>query len=133
MTERERYTTRGGFFRLTGDYRQCVKEYSDLLTSYPADVAAHNNLAICLANLRDFTKAIDEVKHVVAILPNRALYRVNLASYANFSSDFGTAEQEARKIGEPDVNALIDAGLRAGGTGPAGTGGDEPTRRRNDQ
>ena len=48
MTERERFTTRGGFYRLTGDYRQCVKEYSDLLAAYPADVAAHNNLAICL-------------------------------------------------------------------------------------
>ena len=107
MTERERYTTRGGFYRLTGDYRQCVKEYSELLVSYPADVAAHNNLAICLANLREFTKAFDEVRKVVDILPNRALYRVNLASFANFSSNFRTAEQEARKIDEPDVNALI--------------------------
>ena len=107
MTERERYTTRGGFYRLTGDYRQCVKEYTELLASYPADVAAHNNLAICLANLREFSKAFDEVRQVVAILPNRALYRVNLASFANFSSNFRTAEQEARKIAEPDVNALI--------------------------
>ena len=70
-------------------------------------MAAHNNLAICLANLRDFTKALDEVRKVVDILPNRALYRVNLASFANFSSDFRTAEQEARKVGETDVNALI--------------------------
>jgi tetratricopeptide (TPR) repeat protein/tRNA A-37 threonylcarbamoyl transferase component Bud32 len=107
MTERERYTTRGGFYRLTGDYRQCVKEYSELLASFPADVAAHNNLAICLANLRDFAKAFEQVRQVVAILPNRALYRVNLASFANFSSDFQTAEQEARTIKDPDVNALM--------------------------
>jgi len=107
MTERERYTTRGGFYRLTGDYRQCVKEYSDLLASYPADVAAHNNLAICWANLRDFAMAFDEVQKVVTILPNRAMYRVNLASYANFASDFQTAEQEAKKIEKPDVNALM--------------------------
>ncbi len=98
MTERERYTTRGGFYRLTGDYRQCVKEYTELLAAYPADVAARNNLAICLANLREFSKAFDEVRQVVVILPNRALYRVNLASFANFSSNFRTAEQEARKI-----------------------------------
>ena len=107
MTERERLTTRGAFFRVTGDYPQCVKEYSDLITAYPADVAARNNLAICLANLRNFSKAMDEVKHVVAILPKRALYRVNLASYANFSTEFDTAEQEARKIEKPDVNALM--------------------------
>ena len=35
MTERERYTTRGGFYRLTGDYRQCVREYSELLAVIP--------------------------------------------------------------------------------------------------
>jgi serine/threonine protein kinase/Flp pilus assembly protein TadD len=107
MTERERYTTRGGYYRLTGDYRQCVKEYTELLAAYSADVAARNNLAICLANLREFAKAFDEVQQVVAILPNRALYRVNLASFANFSSNFRTGEQEARKITAPDVNALI--------------------------
>ena len=47
------------------------------------------------------------MRKVVAILPNRALYRVNMASFANFSSDFRTGEQEARKVGEPDVNAMI--------------------------
>ena len=117
MTERERYTARGGFFRLTGDYRQCVREYSELLASYPADVAAHNNLAICLANLREFAKASDEVRKVVAILPNRALYRVNLASFANFSSDFRTGEQEARKVGETDVNAMISLAFSQLGQG----------------
>ena len=30
MTERERYTTRAGFYLMTGDYPQCVKEYGDL-------------------------------------------------------------------------------------------------------
>jgi serine/threonine protein kinase/tetratricopeptide (TPR) repeat protein len=107
MTERERFTTRGGYYRLTGDYRQCVKEYTELLVAYPADIAARNNLAICLANLRQFSKAFDEVQQVVAVLPNRALYRVNLASFANFSSNFRTAELEARKITDPDVNAMI--------------------------
>ena len=81
--------------------------YSDLLTAYPADVAARNNLAICLANLRDFSKAFDQLRQVVVIVPNRAMYRVNLASYANFSSDFATAEEEAKKVEKPDVNALM--------------------------
>jgi serine/threonine protein kinase/tetratricopeptide (TPR) repeat protein len=107
MTERERFTTRGGFYRLTGDYRQCVKEYGDLLQAYPADVAARNNLAICLANLRDFSQAFDQLRQVVAIVPNRAMYRTNLASYANFSSDFVTGEEEAKKVEKPDVNALM--------------------------
>jgi eukaryotic-like serine/threonine-protein kinase len=117
MTERERFTTRGGFYRLTGDYRQCVKEYTDLLDSYPADVAARNNLAICLANLRDFAKAFDQLRQVVVIVPNRAMYRVNLASYANFSSDFPTAEEEAKKVEKPDVNALMTLAFSQVGQG----------------
>ena len=39
MTERERYATRGMFYRMTGDYQQCVKEYGDLIARYAADVA----------------------------------------------------------------------------------------------
>jgi serine/threonine protein kinase/tetratricopeptide (TPR) repeat protein len=107
MTERERFTTRGGFFRLTGDYPQCVKQYTELLKTYPADVAAHNNLAICWANLRDFSKAVAEMQQVVAIVPNRAAYRANLANITNFNSDFVTAEREARKIAEPDAITTI--------------------------
>jgi tetratricopeptide (TPR) repeat protein len=107
MTERERYTTRAGFYRLTGDYPQCVKEYTDLLAAYPADVAARNNLAICQANLRDFGAAFDQLRQVVSIVPNRAMYRVNLASYANFSSDFKAGEEAVGRIQNPGINALM--------------------------
>src|SRR5207247_1137193 len=31
MTERERYSTRGLSYRVTGDYAQCVKEYGELI------------------------------------------------------------------------------------------------------
>jgi serine/threonine protein kinase/Flp pilus assembly protein TadD len=117
MTEREKYTTRGGFYRLTGDYRQCVKEYGALLAAYPADIAAHNNLAICLANLRDFRKAFAEIRQVVDALPNRALYRVNMASFANFSSEFQTGEEQAKKLGEMDVNAMMAVAFSQVGQG----------------
>ncbi len=124
MTERERFTTRGGFYRLTGDYRQCVKEYGDLLQAYPADVAARNNLAICLANLRDFSQAFDQLRQVVVIVPNRAMYRTNLASYANFSSDFVTGEEEAKKVEKPDVNALMALAFAQVGQGQIDLAGD---------
>ena len=54
------------------------------------------------------------MRQVVAIVPNRALYRVNLASYANFSSDFATAEQEARKIERAGRQRADGAGVRPG-------------------
>ena len=76
----------------------CVKEYGDLIARFAADAAARNNLALCLTHLRDCRRAIDEMRQVVKILPNRALYRVNLALYANYSGDFQTGEQEVRAM-----------------------------------
>jgi tetratricopeptide (TPR) repeat protein len=93
MTERERYRTRGMFYLLTNDYQACVKEYGDLIDRYSGDAAARNNHALCLSKLRQMPKAVDEMKQAVKILPNRALYRDNLALYAAYASDFQTAEQ----------------------------------------
>jgi tetratricopeptide (TPR) repeat protein len=104
MTERERYRTRGLFYYLTSDYQACVKEYGDLIARYTADAAAHNNLALCLTYLRDMPRARDEMQQVTAILPKRALYRLNLALYAAYGSDFEVADTEARtaqELGSP--------------------------------
>jgi eukaryotic-like serine/threonine-protein kinase len=46
---------------------------------------------------------------VVQLLPNRGIFRLNLALYANYASDFQTAEQEARAIQDP--GALPDLPL----------------------
>ena len=100
MTERERYRTRGMYYYVTGDYQACVKEYSDLVARFAADAGAHNNLALCSTKLRNVTLALEEMRRVVEILPKRSLYRVNLALYAAYASDFQTAEQEARVAGE---------------------------------
>ena len=96
MTERERYRVRGLYYYITGDYQACVKEYGDLVARFAADAAAHNNLALCSTKLRNVALAVEEMRRVVAILPKRALYRVNLALYAAYSTDFQSAEQEAR-------------------------------------
>ena len=104
MTERERYTTRGMYYRMTGDYEQCVKEYTDLIARYAADVLAHNNLALCSTFLRNMPRALAEMQQAVRILPNRALFRINLALYASYAGDFQIGEQEARiaqKLGSP--------------------------------
>ena len=94
MTERERFRTRGFYYSITNDYQACVKEYGDLIARYSADAAARNNRALCLTQLRNMPQAVEEMRQVVKILPNRALYRENLALYAAYSGDFQTAEQE---------------------------------------
>jgi tetratricopeptide (TPR) repeat protein len=96
MTERERYRTRGLLYLITNDYQSCVREYGDLIARYSADAAARNNRALCLSKLRDMRTAVEEMRQVVRVLPNRGLYRVNLATYAAYGGDAATAEQEAR-------------------------------------
>ena len=100
MTERERYATRGLYYTLTGDYQQCSKEYDDLIARYPVDVLAHNNLALCLSFLRNMPKAVNEVKRSVELVPKRALFRINLALYANYAGDFAAAKAEEATLTE---------------------------------
>ena len=99
MTPREKLTTRGMYFRLER-LLQCVKESEDLVKDYAADVVGHNQLALCASKLRDFTRAVDEMQVVVKILPNRAVFRDNLALYSNYAGDFETGETQARKAQE---------------------------------
>lgn len=107
MTERERYQSRGYSYLSAGDYEQCVKEFSDLIAKYPADVAGRNQLALCLSNRREMQRAMEEVSEIVRILPNHPLFRDNLALYASYASKFQTAEDEARKVGDKDFYALL--------------------------
>jgi tetratricopeptide (TPR) repeat protein len=95
MTERERYRTRGYLYYLNGDNQKCVDEYGTLLQRYPSDTGAYNNVADCLVLLRNIPKALDEVRRAVAILPKRATYRVNVATYSAYAGDFQTAAKEA--------------------------------------
>jgi tetratricopeptide (TPR) repeat protein len=97
MTERERFRTRGLYYLVTSDYPSCVKEYGALIAKFQADPAARNNLALCSTRLRNMQKALGEMQQAVRILPNRALYRVNLALYAAYASDFKTAVPAAEK------------------------------------
>jgi tetratricopeptide (TPR) repeat protein len=107
MTERERYTTRGFFFRVSGDYQGCVKEYGELIARYAADVVGHNQHALCSTQLRNIREAVEEMKGVVTMLPNRAIFRNNLALYANYAGDFQTGEKEARTVPQPDAYGLL--------------------------
>jgi tetratricopeptide (TPR) repeat protein len=50
---------------------------------------------------------MEEMQQVVAILPSHPLFRHNLALYANYASEFDTAEREASAIEDPDLNAVL--------------------------
>jgi len=106
MTERERFQTRGNYAIRKGDYQQCVTEYGEMIKSFPADVVAHNQRAICLSNLRNMRGAVDEMRQVVQLLPNQIAFRSNLAVFLNYASDFAGAEQEIKKLQKPDARAF---------------------------
>jgi tetratricopeptide (TPR) repeat protein len=106
MSERERLGTRGYYDRLVGDNQQCVAEYGELLTRYPADVTAHNQRAGCLYKLRKFREAVDEVQYSVRLLPNYVPLRVNLALLKSLKGDFQGAEEDFKAIPNPDASAL---------------------------
>jgi serine/threonine protein kinase/tetratricopeptide (TPR) repeat protein len=106
MTERERLSIRGNYYRLTGDLHQCVKEYGELTARYPADTVAHNNRAICFGRLRDYPRAMDEMRQALRILPDHMTYRGNLALFADYSGDFGAAEHDIEAIPKPTAGAF---------------------------
>jgi eukaryotic-like serine/threonine-protein kinase len=95
MTERERFRTRAMLYFLDGDTQKCVEEYGTLLQRYPSDTGAYNNMADCLVRLRNMPKALEEVRHAIAILPKRATYRLNDSTYSAYAGDFQTAAKEA--------------------------------------
>jgi len=117
MTEREKLTTLGMSFRLSGDYQECVKQYSDLIARYAEDVSAHNQVALCASLLRDLQRARDEMQRIVDIVPNRSLFRINLGLYSAYAGDFKTAEAEVRKVKEPNVFARLVLGFAQAGQG----------------
>lgn len=111
MTERERYRTRASLYLRLGDYKKCVEEYGDLLAKYPADTGAYNNMAICSTKLRQLPKALAEVKKATEILPQRAMYHVNLSLYSSYAGDFPLAEKEAARTLE--LNPSYPSGFLA--------------------
>lgn len=107
MTDRERLSTRGFYYRMTGDYQQCVKEYGDLIARYAADLVGHNQLALCQSKLRNMRDAVKEMQQTLRILPTRALFRDNLALYSDYAGDFASGEQQARRVGDTDAYATL--------------------------
>ncbi len=96
MTERERYRTRGAYYRTIGDLQKCVEEYNDLVRQYPAHNSGHVNLATCYSDLRNMPKALEEARRAVEIAPKSAFQRRNLALIAAYAGDWQTAERESR-------------------------------------
>lgn len=98
MSDREKYRTRGGYYLANREPHKAVAEYSALVEQFPADGAAHSNLAIAYLYLRDMPKALEEGRHAVELLPRALMQLNNLALYAMYAGDFATAAEQAQKV-----------------------------------
>ena len=96
MTERERYRNQGLYYLTTGEWHNCVQQYTQLVARYPADRVGQNNLATCYTQLRDGPKALEAAQQAVAITPKGVGPRLNLAFISAFAGEFATSEKEAR-------------------------------------
>jgi eukaryotic-like serine/threonine-protein kinase len=98
MTDREKYRIRALHFTITGDQQKCVEEYTTLVTRFPSDAGGYNNIARCLTQLRNISKALEQQRLAATILPKRPLYRYNVSITLSYLSDFQAAERDARAL-----------------------------------
>ena len=97
MTEREKLRTLGTYYlNISGNYETAIQNFESLVAKYPADGAAHNNLAFAYFNLLQFAKAVERGRSLLAIYPKNGLYRYNQALYAMYAGEFQTAASEGR-------------------------------------
>lgn len=96
MTDRERYRTRGSYFIRAGDIPSAVDEFTHLVSQYPADSAALNNLALAYSLRRDMGKAVTYARQASAVYPKSAMRRANVAIFSMYAGDFAEAEKQAQ-------------------------------------
>ena len=105
MSEREKFRTFGIYYlNIARNYENAIENFRSLVAKYPADGAAHNNLALAHFYLLQFSEARAEGKRVIDIYPRSPLYRYNYALYAMYAGDFVTAASEARTALETNPN-----------------------------
>jgi serine/threonine protein kinase/tetratricopeptide (TPR) repeat protein len=106
LTERERWSIRGNYYKTTGDYQRCAAEFGELIARYSADTIARNQRALCLGRLRNMRGAMEEMRQAVRILPNHDTLRTNLAFFMDYAGDFPAAEREVKSMKQPSSHAL---------------------------
>jgi eukaryotic-like serine/threonine-protein kinase len=105
MTEREKFRTFGVYYlNIARNYERAIENFGSLAAKYPADGAAHNNLALAHFYQLQFAEALAEGKRVIEIYPHSPLYRYNYALYAMYAGDFSTANSEAREALKTNPN-----------------------------
>ena len=91
----------------TNDYQQCVKEYSDAITRYRADISGAQPVGVV-----PLTSAGDAAPWSSCGRSSRSCratscFATTSRFYLNYASDFQQAEQEARAVKGSDAYAML--------------------------
>jgi tetratricopeptide (TPR) repeat protein len=117
MNRRERLRTEGVYAaRVLQDYVRADQIYRTLVSEYPADTAARNNLAVSDFMLLRFADAFEQGRLAVAMSPNYVSARVNLALYAMYDGQFDSAAEHAEyalRLNDKASKAYIALGVAA--------------------
>jgi tetratricopeptide (TPR) repeat protein/predicted Ser/Thr protein kinase len=104
LTDRERFRVRGLYYGTTGNWQKCAEEFGALVKAYPGDNVGHNNLAVCLSELRNLPKAVEEARRDVELHVN-APGLVNVSNFSSYAGDFQGGEKAANELLEKFPNS----------------------------
>jgi eukaryotic-like serine/threonine-protein kinase len=92
LTERERLSTAASYYSNTGDTDRAIAAYEQLLSRYPEDLSALNNVAILYAEQGDLARAVEIYARVVAEDSTRRISHTNLIFELTGSGRFDDAQ-----------------------------------------
>src|SRR5260370_7216479 len=87
MTDREKDRTRRGYELVMRNQPKAIEELTALVKQYPSDTAGHANLALAYFYQRDMTKALEEQKRAIEIVPQSVQQRSNLSRSEEHTSE----------------------------------------------
>ena len=105
MSEREKQRMLATYYAsFTHDYDQAIEAYQRLVTMYPADAVAYNNLSVAYVYKLDIPNAVAAIRRAIELAPKNVRFHLNHVIYSMYASDFPTAMTEAQRMIREDPN-----------------------------
>jgi tetratricopeptide (TPR) repeat protein len=103
MSEREKQRMLGTYYAsFVRNYDQAIETFKRLVTLYPSDVIAYNNLSVTYALKADFPDAVTAIRRAIDLSPKNVRFRLNYVIYSMYAGDFATAIAEAQRMIKDD-------------------------------
>lgn len=99
MSEREKQRTLGTYYAsFVRNYDQAIETFKRLVSLYPGDVIAYNNLSVTYALKLDFPNAVAAIRRAIELTPKNVRFHLNYAIYSLYAGDFATSIGEAQRM-----------------------------------